>query len=749
MRSLFAFLLILIPVAVFASSEVVEDGVLFTYSDPNANVVFLAGDFNGWKENDISLEKDSMGVFAVKLKLEKGRYEYKFIVDGVWKEDADNPNRVPDPYGGYNSVVEVGAGEKIESTKPGGRAIFTYFDPDAEAVYLAGEFNDWNPHELLMEKEEDNVWRISLELAPGEYEYKFVVDGNWVTDPMNPTIRGDMGNSVIRVNEDGTASYPAGAQLLTNTPVSSRVLFGGQFLSRFTGSRDYPGDRRFKLGKPDIKLDVNIKAHISEGAELLGSFDVNTTDAEKMYEAHLHLDSLGLDLDAGEFSVSAFFNRELFETSDPLSLVGNYPFPEPTYEKPQRFGLGYAGIKLRYELLELLLANEFKNWAFSPDTLDFPNIAGRRQLGFFSRRISTVDEPTDFSNYGTDVLAGRISKDFGFVAPGVVFRVDKNRWWLPTSEITYEEFDSIYARENLSSDWLDLGSWELGAGGDVRVNMWDVASLWAEYIYWKYASLIEAGNRENRDRTGDGKLDIPLGKQSGFLSGAGLSFDLFKNLNLTLSTELEHYNPMDTNDVYIIPHPNDGETGRPTLTYETLPEYDRKAFLGVMKYRGKHLSAGISYRFEDVKDTRRFGAILPELSFSLFKKRIALRFKGEYSSGSLGETNFFGTDILYGLSYNFSRELSFDTDVMYKRLDTHSSDAKDYFFPYLAFIWQPKEAIRFELSTGVSPYDIKGRYTGRSKWLYDTMDENSISFVDALSRMEQYRGINIFASVRF
>jgi len=749
MKSLFVFLLILTPVALFAGYEVVEDGVLFSYSDPNADVVFLAGDFNGWNENDIQLEKDSTGLFTVKLRLKDGRYEYKFIVDGVWKEDPDNPNKVPDPYGGYNSVVEVGVGEEIGSTEPGGRAVFTYFDPDARAVYLAGEFNGWNPHELLMEKGEDGVWRVSVNLAPGEYEYKFVVDGNWVTDPMNPTIRGDMGNSVIRVNKDGTASYPAGARLLTNTPVSSRVLFGGQFLSRFVSSRGYPGDRRFKLGKPDVKLDVNIKAHISEGAELLGSFDVNTTEAERMYEAHLHLDSLGLDLDAGEFFVSAFFNRELFETSDPLSLVGNYPLPEPTYEEPQSFGLGYAGIKLECGLFKLLLANEFKNWAFSPDTLDFPNMAGRRELGFFSRRISTVDEPTDFSNYGTDVLAGRISKDFGFVAPGVVFRVDKNRWWLPISEITYERFDSIYAYENLSSDWFDLGSWELGIGGDVSVNAWDVAHLWAEYIYWKYASLIEAGNRENRDRTGDGKLDIPLGRQTGFLSGAGFSLDLFEGFGVSLSAELEHYDPMDTDDVYIVPHPNDGETGRPTLTYETLPEYDRKAFLGMVRYESEHLSTEVSYRFEDVKDTRKFGAVLPGLSLSLFKKRMAFRFRGGYSSGSFGETNFFGTDILYGLNYNFWKALSFGADVMYKRIDTQRSEAKDYFFPYLALIWQPKGTVRFELSTGVSPYDIKGRYTGRSKWLYDTMNEYSISFVDALSRMERYRGINIFASVRF
>jgi len=60
--------------------------------------------------------------------------------------------------------------------------------PDAAKVALAGEFNDWNPAKHPMERCDDGVWRKSLFLYPGTYEYKFMVDGEWQNDPQNPLV---------------------------------------------------------------------------------------------------------------------------------------------------------------------------------------------------------------------------------------------------------------------------------------------------------------------------------------------------------------------------------------------------------------------------------------------------------------------------------------------------------------------------------------------------------------------------------
>jgi hypothetical protein len=77
----------------------------------SASLVLVAGTFNDWAttpEKAIKLfDPDGDGVFATTLVLEPGAYQYKFIVDGAWKEDPTNPETAPDGYGGVNSVLVV------------------------------------------------------------------------------------------------------------------------------------------------------------------------------------------------------------------------------------------------------------------------------------------------------------------------------------------------------------------------------------------------------------------------------------------------------------------------------------------------------------------------------------------------------------------------------------------------------------------------------------------------------------------
>ena len=67
--------------------------------------------------------------------------------------------------------------------------------PNARTVALAGSFNDWNQSQTLFAREGDG-WVCRINLAPGKYAYKFVVDGNWITDPANPVSEDD-GNGNI------------------------------------------------------------------------------------------------------------------------------------------------------------------------------------------------------------------------------------------------------------------------------------------------------------------------------------------------------------------------------------------------------------------------------------------------------------------------------------------------------------------------------------------------------------------------
>ncbi|MBU2541288.1 MAG: AAA family ATPase [Candidatus Omnitrophica bacterium] len=67
------------------------------------------------------------------------------------------------------------------------KAEFRLHAPEAKEVYLAGDFNQWSPNKKSMfTKEENGIWKKHLNLKPGRYRYRFVVDGKWCEDPNNP-----------------------------------------------------------------------------------------------------------------------------------------------------------------------------------------------------------------------------------------------------------------------------------------------------------------------------------------------------------------------------------------------------------------------------------------------------------------------------------------------------------------------------------------------------------------------------------
>jgi chromosome partitioning protein len=64
--------------------------------------------------------------------------------------------------------------------------MFVLNAPSALNVYLTGEFTNWSREGIRMEKDEKTgFWKAVLHLEPGEYEYRFIVDGVWIKDPSN------------------------------------------------------------------------------------------------------------------------------------------------------------------------------------------------------------------------------------------------------------------------------------------------------------------------------------------------------------------------------------------------------------------------------------------------------------------------------------------------------------------------------------------------------------------------------------
>jgi hypothetical protein len=181
---------------------------------PAAHNVILAGSFNNWKEKELKMVHIK-GSWLLSLYLREGTHAYKFIVDGVWITDPDNNLKRPDGAGNFNSVI--GLGDSILFRLKG--------FPDAKNVVLSGNFNAWNTGELYMDKIPGG-WQLYYVLGPGNYEYKFIVDGKWMTDPANPntTGSGETQNSFLALKSNYVFR-------LDQLPEAKKVTVAGSFNS--------------------------------------------------------------------------------------------------------------------------------------------------------------------------------------------------------------------------------------------------------------------------------------------------------------------------------------------------------------------------------------------------------------------------------------------------------------------------------------------------------------------------------------
>lgn len=81
--------------------------VKFSFRAPTARSVFVVGNFNNWSLSDDNLLEKKDGHWTKTLKLKPGTYQYRFVVDGQWIEDPINPELAANPFGEFNSVVDV------------------------------------------------------------------------------------------------------------------------------------------------------------------------------------------------------------------------------------------------------------------------------------------------------------------------------------------------------------------------------------------------------------------------------------------------------------------------------------------------------------------------------------------------------------------------------------------------------------------------------------------------------------------
>lgn len=192
--------------------RVVDGRVLFTYRPDGQGItgprytryVGVAFEHENYDTVHVFARNDN-GVFFFLYPIPTAEevLRYRYVVDGLWLADPQNPNRFEDVAGIAVSYVVVPAPVPDRGDLPivgaDGRVLFVYRGQPNAVVSIAGSFSNWDPYMHRLSETKPGEYETQLRLPAGTYTYYFVVNGRRELDPLNPDRAYDVdGNPASR-----------------------------------------------------------------------------------------------------------------------------------------------------------------------------------------------------------------------------------------------------------------------------------------------------------------------------------------------------------------------------------------------------------------------------------------------------------------------------------------------------------------------------------------------------------------------
>lgn len=190
-----------------STGNLLNKGILFTYTGFRTKSVSLCGNFNNWQ--CVPMRKNNFGIFYILVPPtslnseyeQLTQYKYKFKADGLYEIDQENPETADDGGGSLISLfhLEKSDPNKMATTQvledspmeeAGLRTVvFQVYEPDKQTVSIAGNFNNWSVEADYLEKKPNGIFELKMKLLPGVYHYQFIADGEVIVDTYNPNVR--------------------------------------------------------------------------------------------------------------------------------------------------------------------------------------------------------------------------------------------------------------------------------------------------------------------------------------------------------------------------------------------------------------------------------------------------------------------------------------------------------------------------------------------------------------------------------
>ncbi|MFH1219299.1 MAG: glycogen-binding domain-containing protein [Candidatus Eisenbacteria bacterium] len=711
---------------------------------------------------------------------------------------------------------------------PGGME-FTYYDPSAYSVSLAGSFNNWDAQKTPMTKDKEGAWRVVVPLASGKYEYKFVVNGSaWMADPDNPRTVGDYGNSALEIDTDGKPVVTGVASAISNTAANARVMLNGWFRGTYTTRKNARpvygtgtaalGDARWRLSRPAHEMYVSINPTI--GSDVKGSVTLRIDSGiGDIREIRTDLYAGRLAFQKSTFDVVAYHNEEALSLDDPMHILGGQDLAGSLRDDRIAFGRGTQGMIGNLRLAGAELQALYSN-TYDYDIYNSP-IRWRWNTSVEPARF---DSTPRYDNVGTDMLALRGKRTLAGVTLGTTYLSKRNGWWTPFEGRNSSPAIDRYRAEtkDSASFWFELGTTEWLWSGDASFSPVEPVRVFGEIGRTSYDARWDGGNRVRKqgDQFVDGKIDVPIADFKGSRSKAGLEAAQ-GNHSVIVTYERIHNDGMK---------PDQGFITVDALPFEDpdndLVSYYGLPILGVTEYRNTYIGVQNLDRFilyeqrplpertlstTEVDASTRLKGVDVGLRVDVAKRRwdypegdladydvTWVRFLPSMAGSLLGERFTYSlaydrtTDNLSGrmprefdrgefilkgglkikgnwsLYYNF-RRVSYDwPQVFYpagmrnqeaesasSALQEPSGSDKSFLNPHVALVWSPIPKVEIRLGYGLSPLyyrdtPVEGREIGRERWLssYLWLDPEA-NLIEAERALEDLKIISLMGVIAF
>lgn len=173
----------------------IDGNLILSYSSPR-NLRFVGAAFDHEEFRDIHpFVKNDYGVFILVYPLPKDKsiteLRYRIMADGLWIPDPTAEHTVTDINGLELSRIAIPPRfrriTEVPFVQSDGKTRFIYSAPPGYRVYIAGNFNNWDPFMHRLTETEQGTYEIALRLQPGEHFYYFVSNGLTILDPRNPS----------------------------------------------------------------------------------------------------------------------------------------------------------------------------------------------------------------------------------------------------------------------------------------------------------------------------------------------------------------------------------------------------------------------------------------------------------------------------------------------------------------------------------------------------------------------------------